>query len=406
MSGMTYSYQARNVEGAAVSGAMVADSTEAVVARLRARALYVTWIGESTSLRARAERFRSERGPGREPLATFFRAFATLLGAAMPIQRALAIAIERCSDPRLAEALRAIGAEVEAGHSLASAMRTRPRDFNELHVALVEAGEAGGILDSVLERLSTILERDRAMRKGLAAALAYPAIVLATALGLVLFLVTAIVPTFSALFAQLGVDLPEPTRILLAAGGFLGNPAVALVSAACGTAAILAAVRYSRSLPGAMLERFLLRLPIVGPLRCWAIVARVARTLGSLLHSGVDILRAFEVAAPVSGSTIFAEALLDVRTALRDGESVANRMQRSGLFDPFVIGLVRVGEETGTLDAMFLKIAEYYEVDVDAGLATLGATLEPVLIVVIGAIVGAITASVFIPLYSVIGRIR
>jgi type IV pilus assembly protein PilC len=262
------------------------------------------------------------------------------------------------------------------------------------------------MLDSVLERLSTILERDRAMRKNLAAALAYPAIVLATALGLILFLVTAIVPTFSVLFAQLGVDLPEPTRLLLAAGAFLGNPAVALIAAACGGAAILVAARYSRRLPGATLERFILRLPIVGALRRGAIVARVARTLGSLLRSGVDILRAFEVAAPVSGSTIFAQALLDVRTSLRDGESVANRMQYSGLFDPFVVGLVRVGEETGTLDAMFVKVAEYYEVDVDAGVAALGATLEPVLIVVIGAIVGAITAAVFIPLYSVIGRIR
>jgi type IV pilus assembly protein PilC len=406
MSGITYAYQARNIEGGAIAGSMVADSTEAVVARLRARALYVTWVGESTSLRARASNVRALGSPGKEPLATFFRAFATLLGAAMPIQRALEITIERCADPRLGEALRAVAAEVEAGQSLASAMRTRPRDFDELHIALIEAGEAGGMLDAVLERLSTILERDRALRKKLGAALAYPAIVLAAALGLVVFLVTAIVPTFSALFAQLGVELPAPTRLLLAAGAFLSNPLVALAAAATGAAFAAAGLRYSRRLPESAIERFLLSLPILGSLRRGAIVARVTRTLGSLLHSGVDILRAFEVAAPVSGSALFAQALLDVRTSLRDGEGVASRMQRCGLFDPFVVGLVRVGEESGTLDAMFLKIAEYYETDVDAGVTTLGATLEPILIVAIGALVGAITASVFIPLYSVIGQIR
>jgi type IV pilus assembly protein PilC len=385
---------------------MAAESAEVVVARLRARALYVTWIGETTSLSARTARLRMLGNRSREPLAAFFRAFATLLGAAMPIQRALAIAIERCSNPRLAEALRAVSAEVDAGRSLASAMRTRPHDFDELHVAMIEAGEAGGMLDGVLERLSTILERDRAMRKKLAAALAYPALVLAAAIGLVIFLVAAIVPTFSGLFAQLGVDLPAPTRLLLAAGEFLANPLVALAAAAVSVAAATAALRASRRLPAPAIERFLLRVPILGSLRRGAIVARIARTLGSLLRSGVDILRAFEVAAPVSASVLFAQALLDVRASLRDGDGVANGFERSRLFDPFVVGLIRVGEETGALDAMFLKIAEYYEVDVDAGVATLGATLEPVLIVLVGAVVGAIAAAIFIPLYSAIGQIH
>jgi type IV pilus assembly protein PilC len=406
MSGVTYSYQARNLEGNAVSGAMVADSTETVVARLRARALYVTWVGDASSLHARASQLRPLGGRDSDPLAAFFRAFATLLGAAMPIQRALAIAIERCSDARLAEALSAVAAEVEAGHSLASAMRTRPRDFDDLHVALIEAGETGGTLDAVLERLSTIFERDRAIRKKLAAALAYPAIVLAAAFGLALFVIATVVPTFSVLFVQLGVDVPTPTRFLLAAGTSLRDPHVIVAGTAVGFAAAIAVLRYSRSLPEPALERLILRLPILGSVRRSAIVARAARTLGLLLHSGVDILHAFEVAAPVCGSALFANALLDVRTSVRDGEGVASRMQRSELFDPFAIGLIRVGEETGALDAMFLKIAEVYEVEVDATLATLGATLEPILIIVIGAIVGAITASVFIPLYSVIGQIR
>ncbi len=406
MSGITYAYHARNVEGTAISGAMVADSTEAVVARLRSRALFVTWVGESTSLRARVARPAGFGGAGREPLAAFFRALATLLAAAMPIQRALAISIERCGDGRLIEALRAVAAEIEAGNSLAAAMRTRPRDFNELHIALIEAGEAAGILAAVLDRLSTILERDRALRKKISTALAYPAIVLAAALGLVFFLVTAIVPTLSGLFSQLGVDPPASTRFLFAAGKLFAEPVIQIATAACVVTAAVAALYSTRLLPQATLERFFLRLPIAGSLRRGAIVARFTRTLGSLLASGVDILRAFEVAAPVSGSALYAQALLEVRTAVRDGESVANRMQRSDLFDPFVVGLVRVGEETGTLDAMLLKIAEYYEVDVDAGAATLGATLEPLLIVVIGAIVGAITASIFIPLYSVIGQIH
>lgn len=406
MSGTTYAYRARNVEGSPISGAMAAESAEAVVARLRARALYVTWIGETTSLSTRTARLRMLSSRRREPLAAFFRAFATLLAAAMPIQRALAIAIERCGDPRLTEALRAVSAEVDAGRSLADAMRTRPHDFDELYVAMIEAGETGGMLDAVLERLSTILERDRAMRKKLAAALAYPAIVLAAAIGLVIFLIAAIVPTFSALFGQLGVELPAPTRLLLAAGEALTNPSVVLTGAAVSAAAAAVALRSSRRLPAPTIERLLSRLPILGSLRRGAIVARIARTLGSLLHSGVDILRAFEVAAPVSASVLYAQALLDVRASLRDGDGVANGFERSRLFDPFVVGLVRVGEETGSLDAMLLKIAEYYEVDVDAGVATLGATLEPILIVLVGVAVGAIAAAIFIPLYSAIGQIH
>ncbi len=405
MSAGTYHYRARNVEGGAVAGAMSADSRDAVVAHLRARALFVTWIGEANSLRARTERFAAGAA-NREPVAAFFRSFATLLQAGMPIQRALGIAIEQCADRRLAEALRAVNAEVEAGRSLAAAMRTRPRDFAALHVAMIEAGETGGMLDAVLERLSTLLERERAVRKKMTAAFAYPAIVLAAAFGLVLFLVGTVVPTFSALFAQLGVDLPAPTRLLIAAGQFLANPLVPPAAAGVAALVALGAFRYAGRLREPAFERLLLRLPIVGPLRRGAVVARIARMLGALLRSGVDILRAFEIAAPVSGSRLYERALLDVRASLRDGETVAHRMQACGLFDPFTVGLVRVGEESGTLDAMFLKIAEYYDVDTDAGLATLGATLEPISIVVIGAFVGTIAAAIFIPLYGAIGQIH
>jgi type IV pilus assembly protein PilC len=401
-----YRYAARSADGERVQGSMEAPSVEAVLARLRARALYVTAVDRETALARTLGRPLHLGAPSRRSLLAFFRSFSTLIRAGVPMRRALEVTIERASDAVLRESLRSVLAEIEQGTALSDALERRPRAFAPLYVAMLRAGEAGGILDDVLERLAAFLERDADLRKKVRSALAYPAVVVVAALTLVLFLVARIVPMFAQMFDAFHVDLPASTRLLLGIGAALQQPgawiggAGAIVTLAAGT---VAAARTARG--GLVLDGVRLRLPIVGPLLRKAITARLARMLATLLRSGIELVTAIEVVRPVAGSARYAAALGGVAAALRSGEPLATALETSRLFDPLLIALVRVGEETGLVDEMLLKIAAYFETDVEAAIATLGAVLEPALIGVLGVVVGFIVFSVFIPLYSLIGSV-
>jgi len=324
----------------------------------------------------------------------------------VPMRRALEVAIERAGDGGLRESLRAVLAEIEHGSSLSEALARRPRAFAPLYVAMIRAGEAGGILDDVLERLASLLERDADLRKKLRAALAYPAVVLIAASALVLFLIARIVPMFAQMFDAFHVELPPATRALLAAGDALQQPAMWLAGAGAFAAVLFGVFALTRTPHGALaLDGVRLRLPVVGPLLHKAITARIARMLATLLRSGIELVGALDVVRPVAGSARCAAALERVDVALRAGEPLTAPLEASRLFDPLAVALVRVGEETGLVDEMLLKVAAYFETDVEAAIATLGAVLEPVLIGVLGAVVGFIVFSVFIPLYSLIGSV-
>ncbi len=275
-----------------------------------------------------------------------------------------------------------------------------------IDIAMVRAGEAGGILDDVLERLATFLERDAELRKKLRAALAYPCVVVTAAFGLVLFLLVRIVPMFAQMFDAFHVELPVSTRFLLGTAAALQRPlpwCSALALAAAGAAAFAALRRIPRG--ALLLDRARLALPIVGPLLHKAITARLARTLATLLRAGVELVGAIAVIRPVAGSAAYAAALERVDLALRAGDALATPLEASRLFDPLAVALVRVGEETGLVDEMLLKVAAYFESDVEAAIATLGAVLEPALIGALGVVVGFIVFSVFLPLYSLIGAV-
>jgi type IV pilus assembly protein PilC len=330
-----------------------------------------------------------------------------MISAGVSLHRALSVAIGQCGDAGFSEVLRALSSDVESGMPLGAAMRRHPTAFGELYVATVEAGESGGVLDEVLDRLAALAEKDRAFRKKLGGALTYPMIVLTGASALSLFLIITIVPTFGMMFEQLGVPLPPPTRALLAVATFLTSRGALIATTICGSiSAILIAALARRSATAEMLDHLRLHLPLFGGLTRRAVLARVSRMLGSLLRCGVDLLRAIDVVAPVSGNTVYTRALKALAGALREGDSVTATLSRSPLFDALLIQLVRVGEETGALDAMFLRIADHYDADVEVAIATLGSTLEPVLIGGVGLVVGAIVFSIFIPLYSMIGHIR
>jgi type IV pilus assembly protein PilC len=403
----TYYYRARTPEGSRLDGSIVAESPDAVVAHLRSRALFVTTVTAAHSIEGRVAAIGGFGPPSRLAVVAFFRALATMVAAGVSLHRALSVTIAQCVDARLAEALRAVRSDVESGMPLAGAMRRHPKAFAELYVATIDAGESGGVLDEVLDRLATLAEKDRAFRKKVGGALTYPLIVLAAALALTLFLIATIVPTFGRMFAELGVPLPVPTRALLTLGSLLASRRAWAVAGACIVCAVVLAVVFGHDRKATdALDRLRLRMPFLGVVLRKAVLARLSRMLGSLLRCGVDLLRAVDVVAPVSGNAAYAEALRALGSSLREGDSVAATLSRSPLFDPLVVQMVRVGEETGALDAMLLRVADHYEADVEVAIATLSATLEPLLIGGVGIVVGAIVFAIFVPLYTMIGQIR
>jgi type IV pilus assembly protein PilC len=322
------------------------------------------------------------------------------------MRRGLDVAIERCENAALANALRDVLADIERGDSLSTAFARRPRSFAPLIVAMVAAGEAGGILDEVLERIAAFLERDYALRKSVVAALAYPATVLFASLALVTFLIVRVVPMFSTLFASFHVPLPLSTRVLIAIGDTASRPSSLAIALAIAAGVTAGAVVTVRTRTGRLFfDRFRLNVPVVGTLLRKTIVARFARMLGTLVHSGIELSAALDVVLPVTGSPVHAAALAEVAIALREGEALTPPLAATGIFDPMLIALVGVGEETGMLDVLLPKAADYFESDVAAAIATLGAVIEPALIAVLGVIVGLIVYSVFIPLYSLIGSV-
>jgi type IV pilus assembly protein PilC len=401
-----YRYTARTAGGERIRGSMQAPSIDHVLATLRARALFVTTIEPESALGRAVGRTFKLGAPSRRALLAFFRSFSTLIRAGVPMRRALDVTIERANDRALGESLRSIAADVEYGAALSDAMARRPRAFPPLYVAMVRAGEAGGILDDVLERIATLLERDADLRKKIRAALAYPAVVVSAALGLVLFLMARIVPMFAQMFGAFHVELPPTTKLLLAVGEALARPSTWFATAAAVATLFALTTAVGRTESGALAADHLrLRLPVVGPLLHKAITARITRMLATLLGSGIELVAALDVVRPVAGSPAYSKALRAVGIALRAGEPLTAPLEAARLFDPLAVALVRVGDETGLLDEMLFKVATYFETDVEAAIATLGAVIEPTLIVALGGAVGFIVFSVFIPLYALIGSV-
>jgi type IV pilus assembly protein PilC len=393
-----FHYTARSSEGAFVRGSLEAADAAAALGWLRARALFVTSL-ESGGIRGTvANAIVGKAGAG--ATAAFFRSFSVLVHAGVPMRRALDVSVQQCADGRLREALAAVAADLENGLSLSDAMARRPKDFRMLHVTLIKAGETGGVLDDVLQRVAALLETERAARKRLGAALVYPGVVATAACGLVVFLLASVVPMFRSMYDQLHVPLPPITAILLITASAMQVPwtwaLAGLGAVSCAAAARSATVR----------EALLLRIPFAGSVMRKASLAMLARTLGTLLQSGVGIVASLEVAADVVANTPYAESLAVLRSSLASGAAFSDTLSGSGLYEPLFIQMLRVGEETGTLDAMLLRIAEYYDLDVETALAALGSLLEPLLMLFLGGAVAFITAAVFIPLYSLIGSMK
>jgi type IV pilus assembly protein PilC len=381
-----------------VSGTVRATSAREAVVDLQRRALFVTSVGRTNA-------GRSAVFPGRKQSVglTFFRAFAVLVRAGVPIRRALLVSATHCRDRGFRETLHAVVAEIESGSSLSGALAKRPREFSSVQTAMIGAGEAGGVLDAVLDRIAEMLEREHSLSKRIQTALLYPSIVAAGAAVLIGFLILHVVPMFASMFARFGAPLPWPTRMLLEASAAATSPLMLVVLGAGVLCACAAAM--SVRLRAASIERMRLRVPFAGTLARYVIVGRIARILGLLLRSGVPILSAIEVLVPVAGSRAYENGLASVGDALRRGEGIHASLERCALFDSLTLALVGAGEESGALDAMLLAAANYLDVEVEAMLTTLAALIEPILIGFLGLVVGFIVFSIFLPLYGLIGSI-
>jgi type IV pilus assembly protein PilC len=403
-----YYYTARTGEGAALSGSLDAPSRDEAVGHLRSRSLFVTSVESGDTTRGMVAQIVMSASRSTYRRAAFFRSFATLAGAGVPLRRALETVLVACRDRAFAETIRSVMADVDRGVALSAAASRHPREFSRVAIAMIRAGEACGSLDAALFQIAELEERANALRKRIGAALAYPAVVTAAAVVLIAFLLANTMPAFATMFEQMHVDLPPATRALIAAGALCRMP-VAWLAAAGAVLSLGAAVRYlrrSERAPSVWFARAVLAIPVAGSIVSKSEVARFSRTLGTLLRGGVDVISALESARDVMGNLLYKRASTGVAGALHRGDSLYEALAGAALFDATFLQLVRAGEESGSLDSMLLRLAGYNEIDVETSLATLGSILEPALICILGGVIGTIVASVIVPLYSMIGSIR
>lgn len=405
---MMFYYAARGADGSSVRGSIEADSRDAAARHLKARSLFITTLETMTTARGAMAAFDLNLRRKTTARPVFFRSFATLIGAGIPVRRSLETMIAQSGHGSFTEALRSIAADVEGGSALSAAMERHPDDFREVAVAMVRAGEIGGSLDDALLSVAELEERDQALRKRVGAALAYPCIVSLAAFALVTFLLANTMPAFATMFAELHVSLPLSTRVLIGLGSAMQGPFWWLALAAAGVAGWILGRRARRSDAAwaATLDRLRLRLPWLGPILVKSTLARFSRTLGSLLRAGVDVVAALEASAAVLDGFVYRRGLERVVDALRRGETLGSPFASSGLFDATFLQLLHAGEESGAVDVMLLRLATAYELDVEMTLAALTSVIEPLLICVLGAAIGTIVASILIPLYSMIGAIK
>jgi type IV pilus assembly protein PilC len=375
------------------------DSRDDVIAFLRKNRII------ATSIRPKPKQIAFnlpwKRGVGTKDLAVFTRQFATMINAGLPLVQCLEILSRQCQRKDFKEVIEQVTSDVEAGMSLNEALARHPRVFDRLYTNMVGAGEAGGILDDILGRLAAYIEKADSLKRKVKGALTYPAVVLFVAVGVTVFMLTAIIPTFAKMFQDFGHGLPLPTQIVLTMSDFLRNFWWAMIAGAI--ALTFTIKRYYTTDQGKhVIDRGLLRVPVLGDVLLKAGVARFTRTLGTLVSSGVPILNGLEITANTAGNIIIADAVMRTRSSIGQGETIARPLAESEVFPPMVVQMIAVGEETGALDQMLGRIADFYDDEVDTSVAALTSVIEPVMIVVMGLVVGGMVVAMYLPMFSLI----
>jgi type IV pilus assembly protein PilC len=396
-------WEARARTGEVRKGSMEAESEDAVNQRLKSQQL------QPTKVKKKAKEINLQFGSGvtQKDIVTFTRLFATMIDAGLPIVQCLDILQAQTDNKRFAVVLRDVKASVEQGATFSDSLRRHPKVFDHLYVNLVQAGEVGGILDTILNRLAVYIEKAMKLRSQVRGAMVYPSIVIFVFIAVLSILLIFVIPGFETMFKDFGAkdELPGITRIVMnISKGFVGNlPYVFL-----GMTGLIFGVGYAYRTPRGkkFIHKWMLRAPVLGMVLRKIAVARFTRTLGTLLASGVPILDALEIVAKTAGNVIVEEAIMYARQKIAEGKNMAQPLAETEVFPPMVVQMVGVGEQTGALDTMLNKIADFYEDEVDVAVSAMTSLIEPVLMVGIGGTVGVVLIAMYMPIFSIAGKIK
>ena len=397
-----FTFSGKTATGEKVSGDRVAENKQVLQSLLRRERITATSIKEKGK-----EIALPTLGRGKVPtkdVAIFFRQFSVMIDAGLPLVQCLEILAANQENMTFQKTLTGVRTTVEGGATLANAMRNYPKIFDDLATNMIEAGETGGILDVILQRLATYVEKAVKLKAAVKSAMVYPVAVISIAGLIVGGLLKWVVPIFANMFAGLGVDLPLPTRIVIGLSSFIGHfgwlALIAVVAAVFG-------LRYAHQQPQGRLfiDGLLLKVPVIGPILRKIAVARFTRTLGTLITSGVPILEGLTITARTSGNAVLEQSLMKVRKAVEEGRTIVDPLKESGVFPNMVVQMIGVGEATGAMDAMLQKIADFYEDEVDAAIKNMLTLIEPIMIAFLGVAVGGIVISLYLPLFAMIAKL-
>ncbi len=397
-----FTYRGTNRAGNTVSGELSATNKSELVNTLKRQQISVTKMSE------KGKEFNLPTfggGVDSKDLAVFTRQFSVMIDAGLPLVQCLEILAGQQENKMFQKVLTGTRGAVEGGSTLSAAMRQYDKVFDALYVNLVEAGETGGILDTILQRLSLYIEKNVKLKRAVKSAMVYPIAVLSVAGLVIVLLLWKVVPIFATLFLGLGVDLPLPTRIVIGLSNFIGSIFGLLILIAFAGGIVALKVWYQTPVGRMAIDRTLLKLPLLGLLLRKIAVARFTRTLGTLISSGVPILEGLEITARTAGNAVIEASLMEVRKALEGGRNLADPLRETNVFPGMVTQMIGVGEQTGAMDAMLQKIADFYEDEVDAAVKDLLSAMEPLMIVILGLVVGGIVISMYLPLFSLIGQL-
>jgi type IV pilus assembly protein PilC len=394
----TFAYTARTLSGELKTGTMETASRDEVVTQLRRQKLIVVKVDQQQAPK-RGGKIKTR------DIVIFTRQFSTMINSGLPLVQALDILSRQSENKALQAVTRQVVYDVESGQTVADALRRHPKAFSDLYVNMVAAGEAGGILDTILMRLATFLEKNDALVGKVKSAMIYPAVILSVAVIAIVVLLIFVIPVFENMFASVNLALPLPTRVVIGMSSFLKSYWWAVAGVIWG--AIFLLKRYYATSDGRLrIDALLLRLPVLGDLLRKSAVSRFTRTLGTLISSGVSILDGLEITARTAGNRVIQDAIMESRASIAGGDTISAPLQKSQVFPPMVISMIAVGEQTGGLDEMLGKIADFYDTEVDTAVSGLLSLMEPVMIVLLGVVVGGMVVAMYLPIFDMINAVQ
>lgn len=393
------------MQGKPASGEIEAEDEKQAAKELRKQAIIVTSLQKKANPKQIKFPGLGKRKVTTRDIVILTRQLSTMIDAGLPLVQALDILCAQTENPTLAQGIKEVKQSVEGGTSFGDALRKHPKIFDSLYVNMVDAGELGGILDTILTRLSIYIERAMSLKKKVKSAMVYPAVILIVAIVIVSGLLIFVIPQFASLFISFGGTLPAPTRMVMAMSNFLvgwGGGAIAI-----GAASLIVVVKkfYHTDKGKMAIDRFLLKTPVFGILLRKVAVAKFARTLGTLISSGVPMLDAMDITAKTSGNKVVEAALYETRSSISEGKTMAEPLCQSRVFPPMVVQMITVGETTGSLDGMLTKVADFYDDEVDVAVEALTSMLEPMLMVFLGVVVGFIVVAMYLPIFKLAATI-